>query len=100
MDRKTGKLEPPETRILSLSARRAWIENGSLPKSCSSSKSLSARRAWIENLAVIFKKSLLRVALRKESVDRKTGHAVVAADDGIVALRKESVDRKSTAARL
>ena len=54
--------------------------------------SLSARRAWIEihNMLALF--TLLRVALRKESVDRNRYKFIVNADFA-VALRKESVDR-------
>ena len=79
--------------ILSLSARRAWIEIGpcgvcwqiphvALRKESvdrntarlnsvkSMSPSLSARRAWIEIIARLSHFRTLRVALRKESVDR------------------------------
>ena len=54
--------------------------------------SLSARRAWIEILAAAQLAVLLVVALRKESVDRNLGDAVVHSGHA-VALRKESVDR-------
>ena len=81
--------------------------------------SLSARRAWIEKLICVLLMALnLLVALRKESVDRKTGTldpkkydrtkslsarrawiekfvGVERLINHIVALRKESVDRKS-----
>ena len=60
--------------------------------------SLSARRAWIEIVAP--GTSVFRgwVALRKESVDRnKIGIAAI--DSVIVALRKESVDRNSLDAK-
>ena len=56
--------------MLSLSARRAWIEipitldSGALPGS------LSARRAWIEIHPLKATKNSSLVALRKESVDR------------------------------
>ena len=57
--------------LLSLSARRAWIEIGSLDDILAGvNESLSARRAWIEiwgNYIVI---KMSDVALRKESVDR------------------------------
>ena len=57
----------------SLSARRAWIENSlawyALPIE---RLSLSARRAWIENRGRPPRRSLRSVALRKESVDRKS----------------------------
>ena len=58
--------------MLSLSARRAWIEIGLPGADKVSYQSLSARRAWIEILfhaACPFWKT---VALRKESVDRNS----------------------------
>ena len=57
--------------LLSLSARRAWIEMVShqhLPSDFRGS--LSARRAWIEICCPCCPVRLLAVALRKESVDR------------------------------
>ena len=57
--------------LLSLSARRAWIEM--VPYQYLSSdfrRSLSARRAWIEITVVGVLATLVTVALRKESVDR------------------------------
>ena len=57
--------------------------------------SLSARRAWIENGVPHIRALRLAVALRKESVDRKNpGRAK--RPRPVVALRKESVDRKTT----
>ena len=55
--------------------------------------SLSARRAWIEMFAAVYATSTRDVALRKESVDRNVGGKYDAADHAVVALRKESVDR-------
>ena len=79
----------------SLSARRAWIEIAAAgPPRSWSSRSLSARRAWIEMPSRCICCGLLRVALRKESVDRNAGHDPAAAA-AIVALRKESVDRNT-----
>ena len=58
--------------------------------------SLSARRAWIEIAHSLNHKVCVRVALRKESVDRNV--AIAAAHFyGKVALRKESVDRNHSA---
>ena len=71
VDRNTVAEDKRETTRESLSARRAWIEM--LLTSCcprSAVMSLSARRAWIEICWVIPKRRALRVALRKESVDR------------------------------
>ena len=55
--------------------------------------SLSARRAWIEMMSALIIQSRLRVALRKESVDRNFLVLIQNDNIGIVALRKESVDR-------
>ena len=54
--------------------------------------SLSARRAWIEIVNTADQEARKRVALRKESVDRNTVFSLWAWTGG-VALRKESVDR-------
>ena len=55
----------------SLSARRAWIEMWVLRKvPILGIKSLSARRAWIEIYYADKDVDWVRVALRKESVDR------------------------------
>ena len=60
----------PQANYPSLSARRAWIEIARNSLLYTLTRSLSARRAWIE----IKKKGRARrpgqVALRKESVDR------------------------------
>ena len=65
----------------------------SAPLFCALLLSLSARRAWIE----IIKKGRARrpgqVALRKESVDRNNRRLATVHNAEIVALRKESVDR-------
>ena len=55
--------------------------------------SLSARRAWIEIAAVRLAVLAYYVALRKESVDRNSVSTVVGVLATLVALRKESVDR-------
>ena len=54
----------------SLSARRAWIEIGGAGQLIKSSMSLSARRAWIEINTPTKAYNIIKVALRKESVDR------------------------------
>ena len=79
--------------ILSLSARRAWIEITVVATLATLvTASLSARRAWIEIITRTKIAIGCVVALRKESVDRNKGSfralAVLP-----VALRKESVDR-------
>ena len=57
-------------RILSLSARRAWIEMLASRLIDMSDASLSARRAWIEMVKLFRQNYECFVALRKESVDR------------------------------
>ena len=56
----------------SLSARRAWIEILFVYLALIRYLSLSARRAWIEMFLVLGQSWCIRVALRKESVDRNT----------------------------
>ena len=74
VDRNAGSGSTGVAAIKSLSARRAWIEMGwrltACPMMCGS---LSARRAWIEIEAPSSAPyAELRVALRKESVDRNS----------------------------
>ena len=116
MDRNSTQTHSSRGLSRSLSARRAWIEIGTLFRSSApSSRSLSARRAWIEMLirSWAVRRSLgslsarrawiemwvdynlnrfCLVALRKESVDRN-GSAPASSTRNTVALRKESVDR-------
>ena len=64
----------------------------SAPLFCALLLSLSARRAWIEIVGTGEGRQTISVALRKESVDRNTAvFSVLIASS--VALRKESVDR-------
>ena len=65
----------------------------SAPLFCALLLSLSARRAWIENFVPFDVIRPAIVALRKESVDRKVVPSGCWLPDH-VALRKESVDRK------
>ena len=60
--------------------------------------SLSARRAWIEIEAPTKQADKHAVALRKESVDRNSIASASLTAYTMVALRKESVDRNSTGA--
>ena len=55
---------------MSLSARRAWIEIKVRYPWTPLTSSLSARRAWIEMLMWYQCNTVVKVALRKESVDR------------------------------
>ena len=56
--------------MVSLSARRAWIEIADVVSVQHGCESLSARRAWIEMYYVRSNDQVREVALRKESVDR------------------------------
>ena len=101
--------------LMSLSARRAWIEikdidrpeqtknvalrkesvdrnKGYRPARTNKEQSLSARRAWIEIKSGLQPLIASLVALRKESVDRNLAWHCMS-EDVSVALRKESVDR-------
>ena len=69
-DMKIFGLGGSGSEVLSLSARRAWIEIFHLVASSHSVTSLSARRAWIEICVVKAAADIYLVALRKESVDR------------------------------
>ena len=66
----------------------------SAPLFCALLLSLSARRAWIEMQVFQRIAKPFRVALRKESVDRNI-NAMQEEQTLIVALRKESVDRNN-----
>ena len=66
----------------------------SAPLFCALLLSLSARRAWIEKPMANSWYMRRPVALRKESVDRKLMTAGDVTAPSAVALRKESVDRK------
>ena len=59
--------------------------------------SLSARRAWIEMIEIRVLTLMMRVALRKESVDRNLIDTGGNDNGNAVALRKESVDRNAQA---
>ena len=65
----------------------------SAPLFCALLLSLSARRAWIEIPAGCWRDARRAVALRKESVDRNNRRFRAVQNTQIVALRKESVDR-------
>ena len=79
--------------LMSLSARRAWIEIDTSSLMKCQVKSLSARRAWIEIEQPHSITNAVSVALRKESVDRNPGAAAGEYRGRTVALRKEGVDR-------
>ena len=93
VDRNLSILLGSALLMVSLSARRAWIEMPMGSKARIGYRSLSARRAWIEIKIPRAITDTGLVALRKESVDRNRCsylHSNMSLD---VALRKESVDR-------
>ena len=78
--------------LLSLSARRAWIEIG-CGAGYAGGHPVALRKESVDrNMMTISNSLSLRVALRKESVDRNIEFDVQTVDY-CVALRKESVDR-------
>ena len=115
VDRNREFFGIPYSAVMSLSARRAWIEIRCPCRSSWLLASLSARRAWIEITVCTTIITTCIVALRKESVDRNLvavgflstlGGSLSARRAWIeiriydmsaawnrVALRKESVDR-------
>ena len=115
VDRNTMRRDFKALGLLSLSARRAWIEINTCGLYSSIIVSLSARRAWIEIFMVCSSLVSFGVALRKESVDRNIRQMpLIRFFRGslsarrawieikvccfslswlVVALRKESVDR-------
>ena len=70
VDRNTMRRDFKSLGLLSLSARRAWIEIIWHKSQNKFKWSLSARRAWIEINGVLLASLSNSVALRKESVDR------------------------------
>ena len=94
VDRKIIYLLTASAFLMSLSARRAWIENSAnaLPIT---SPTVALRKESVDRKIVTrgLLQQLIDVALRKESVDRKLMSLDVLAVSA-VALRKESVDRK------
>ena len=73
MDRNIIYLLTASAFLMSLSARRAWIEiETPQNKLVNVRKSLSARRAWIEIASGTLSDTSDVVALRKESVDRNS----------------------------
>ena len=77
--------------------RKASVDRNrsACPKKIGRLLSLSARRAWIEMLAHRLVDMSAAVALRKESVDRNITTIIICIAPK-VALRKESVDRNTS----
>ena len=79
--------------VVSLSARRAWIEIQDAAQHNTDLQSLSARRAWIEITGVVTLTAAAKGSLSARrawiEIDTTKGHI----HKFTVALRKESVDR-------
>ena len=94
MDRNFGIVKPSYRTILSLSARRAWIEINVLQCNTVIDGSLSARRAWIEMfLGLVRNWFTVSLSARRAWIEIFVPFDVVR--PAIVALRKESVDRNA-----
>ena len=89
VDRNTFAMGEKKYRVVSLSARRAWIEIWPCGLLNMLTRSLSARRAWIEIPAGCWRDARRAVALRKESVDRNANdaHIVTVCDWSLSARR-------------
>ena len=72
VDRNTHGTQAIKRDVMSLSARRAWIEITYVIRLPRVQVSLSARRAWIEMSTRSQPGRPKAVALRKESVDRNS----------------------------
>ena len=92
MDRNTSPHSINSMILMSLSARRAWIEIKAR-SSVSQTVDVALRKESVDrNASSLNMLCSVEVALRKESVDRN--HIAVQFDTlSAVALRKESVDR-------
>ena len=94
MDRNLNSIKRLLMSVVSLSARRAWIEITSTLPSIAGYLVALRKESVDRNYAANAVDQILPVALRKESVDRNARKIRLVAPD-IVALRKESVDRNA-----
>ena len=80
-------------KLLSLSARRAWIEIGNNSSMLCNVESLSARRAWIEirRFRAIQHPKIESLSARRAWIEIRNAETL--SGSVCVALRKESVDR-------
>ena len=92
----------PRVTVTSVALRKESVDRNVLVMSYAPFNivSLSARRAWIEMPPGLAACVRCTVALRKESVDRNVASACAPSANGAVALRKESVDRNAAAGAL
>ena len=79
--------------VLSLSARRAWIEIGNSCTQAEPEKVALRKESVDRNVFLTLTVRNVPVALRKESVDRNIFMLLLVSILPKVALRKESVDR-------
>ena len=95
MDRNISLIPSTTLLIMSLSARRAWIEMRKITITVDEGTSLSARRAWIEILRSHKKAAKIwgSLSARRAWIEIGIQHRV--GEFQGVALRKESVDRNS-----
>ena len=84
-------------KVVSLSARRAWIEIDMKWIESYVNQSLSARRAWIEILVLLTLKSMTGQSLSARRAWIEILNVEILNALACVALRKESVDRNSQA---
>ena len=95
MDRNVAGSWPRGMSLVALRKESVDRNGKVLKKETGPIMSLSARRAWIEISLKSFTDPLGTVALRKESVDRNNLCAKCVNCGNNVALRKESVDRNA-----
>ena len=95
MDRNLLRLAKIARRLPTVALRKESVDRNTMRRDFKALGllSLSARRAWIEIQKFLKSIDKYVVALRKESVDRNDAMQVVIIVMDTVALRKESVDR-------
>ena len=95
MDRNFVNIGHRQPGILSLSARRAWIEITQQTYHRYENQSLSARRAWIEIIDDLLPSTTRRLSLSARRAWIEILYQLYDTYAKVVALRKESVDRNT-----
>ena len=99
VDRNTRLGVQATAKVVSLSARRAWIEMR-MNNYSASTRSVALRKESVDrNVNAVMPAAAAPVALRKESVDRNASRSGRMGVACMVALRKESVDRNASDTR-
>ena len=80
MDRNPNFIKRLLMSVVSLSARRAWIETDSAVDSASGTLVALRKESVDRNRVAKYRRIPLRVALRKESVDRNYSFGLFGAD--------------------